>query len=841
MISEHVISVGLGILTDVLIEVGKKGYGVISDKAREAEHKKLIERIFAKHLSEEFSDILTSSAFEKFCNALHIRDYISDYFNYLIFGKISSNFPRLQKTQPMTISDLQEYLTNQMLQCYDSVGIGIPDDVRVRLFVRAIIDAMAEYANEFIGTESKSVIAFINQNANKNMLTILRRLEWLEQRITRFSSGAIADVKDNYDSYLQEYTKTLQRRYSQAHVYLMDKFDLDDFYVCPNITYINKNLLKKHMDSHMPEDIPEFYWDQIGRIDWRHIFNINNIIYIIGGAGYGKSLFLRSLIRKYKEMSFIDSEHYLLIYAELRDCYADPKGEQKSVLDMLQDSMVKNTGIDRTYLPKSMISDYINAGRCIILFDALDEVPREYRTDLHNKLITFFADKNINNKVCITSRSRGFIPDKNVHTLRLMPLTEAQIEKYVDNMIQLGRFDKENKEDFLHQAKRLVDNRFLNSFLVLSLLITIYKAEKDLPDTKLDLYQKCFEYIARKREKEKGGNFNWDLMRSLLMDNAFMELSYLCAPNNNGTTKEAICSKLLSVYEDEYSDRNQARNAIDEFLRFCAERTEVFVPDANEDTFKFFHRSFYEYFYSKYIVIRLTTAQAIYDELVKTDLDSEIFELVIAMLKNTDIQRFKDVLNLLCDNMDRKLSMGETKCIELHILSVVMGHVSNHRLTERFIRMLCAFAPLIAGASRRYYVHDMLVALIEHNPQYIGDLSDAYLDFAYEEILDSIRMPVDLLNRWSKDVKCGKQNEELPVELLYHSFDYSLSFYTQIIIRQAPDGVVGVLEHMKKDWLRKRFKTSKTGQRSYKLADGQVSQMIKFLREYEKHDDSAQN
>lgn len=486
-----------------------------------------------------------------------------------------------------------------------------------------------------------------------------------------------------------------------------------------------------------------------------------------------------------------------------------------------------------------MISDYLNAGRCIILFDALDEVPREYRDDLHNKLITFFADKNSNNKVCITSRSRGFIPDKTAHTLMLMPLNEEQIEKYVDNMIRLGRFDKDNKEDFLRQAKRLVNNRFLNSFLVLSLLITIYKAEKDLPDTKLDLYQKCFEYIARKREREKGGEFNWELMRSLLMDNAFMELSCLCAPNNNGTTKEIICDKLLSVYEDEYSDRNQARNAFDEFLRFCAERTEVFVPDANEDTFKFFHRSFYEYFYSKYIVIRLTSAQSIYDILVTTDLDSEIFELVIAMLKATDIQRFKDVINLLCDNMDRKLSMGDTKCIELHILSVVMGNVTNHRLTERFVRLLCSFAPHIAGTSRRYYVHGMLVNLIERNPQYIQNISEAYADFAYEEILDRVRITVDLLNSWNKAIKFSKQDEELPIDLLYHSFVIPLSFYSQIILHQTPDGAIGVLVYMKKVWLRRRFKTSKTGQRSYKLADGQVSQMIQLLQEYAMHPQTA--
>jgi hypothetical protein len=38
-----------------------------------------------------------------------------------------------------------------------------------------------------------------------------------------------------------------------------------------------------------------------------------------------------------------------------------------------------------------------------------------------------------------------------------------------------------------------------------------------------------------------------------------------------------------------------------------------------------------------------------------------------------------------------------------------------------------------------------------------------------------------------------------------------------------------MLTDMKKTWLKSRYRTSKTGQRSYKLADGQISQMIQLL------------
>lgn len=831
--SENTISVGLGILTEILIELGKKGYGVIKEKCHEDEEKKKIEKIFGKHLTDEFNDILSSTAFEKFSKAYYIRDYISVFFDYLMFGEASKSYRRILKSQPVSLADLQDYLAKQLLHFYDLSSLVLPDAVKVNSFMRAIVEAIVDYAESLLGPDSKAAIAFINENINRNTLALLRRFEWIEQRLTRYGQEVGIGVSDNYGDYVEEYMGKLQRMYSQAHVYLMDKFDLDDFYVSQNLAYINRELKKQYKVYHTIDEMPEQYWSEIGGINWKHIFDFNNIIYIIGGAGYGKSLFLRALVKKYMEMSFIDSEHYLLIYAELRDCYANSRGEQKSVLEMLQDSMVKNTGIDKDYLPKAMISEYLEAGRCIILFDALDEVPKEYRNDLHARLMTFFADKNANNKICITSRSRGFIPDRNAHILMLLPLNRKQIEEYVDNMIRLGRFDEDNKIDFLQQANRLLNTRFLNSFLILSLLVSIYKAEQNLPDTKLDLYQKCFEYIARKRELEKGGDFDWELIRSLLMDNAFIELSCLCAPNNKGATKVDICDRLLEVYEDEYFDRNQARNAIDEFLRFCSERTEVFVPDANEDMFKFFHRSFYEYFYSKYIVIRLPDAVAIYDELIATDMDSEVFELVIAMLKATNVQRFKEVITLLCDNMERKLSSGDEECKELHILSVIMGSITNRRMIERFVKMLCDYAPTIVKMHSKHYVHNMLAELVERESEYVQKISRVYADYAYDEILERTRNVVFLSNSLNKANKYLAKIEPMPLDTLYYSFITPLSFYSQIVLWHEHSGPIETLNYMKNFWLKKRFRTSKTGRKNYKLADGQVSQLLVLLQEYE--------
>ena len=196
--------------------------------------------------------------------------------------------------------------------------------------------------------------------------------------------------------------------------------------------------------------------------------------------------------------------------------------------------MKRETLIEDFRVSKELINYYLKRGRCIILLDALDEVDKERRQELHSHVIHYFKNQNPNNKVCITSRARGFLPEKNIEVFEIEPLDRVQIQTYVDNIIKLGKFDKSDRESFLQQTQILVDKGFLNSFLVLSLLINIYKAERELPENKLELYQKCFEYISNKREKEKSQEkYDWALISTLMKDNTFMELANLCLPNNS--------------------------------------------------------------------------------------------------------------------------------------------------------------------------------------------------------------------------------------------------------------------------------------------------------------------
>ena len=258
------------------------------------------------------------------------------------------------------------------------------------------------------------------------------------------------------------------------------------------------------------------------------------------------------------------------------------------MLEYLQNCMIKESLMNKRKITTDLIEYYIDAGRCVLLFDALDEVEKNKRNDLHERIVSYFDNKNPNNKICITSRSRGFIPENNHVVYEILPLERGQIEKYLDNLIKIEKFDENDKSIFLDQATVLMDNCFLNSFLILSLLLHIFKAERNLPDTKLDLYEKCFKYIAYKREKDKKQKYDWNDLFGLMNNSTFSLLANMGLPNNRDIDRQDIIDMMCKNYTTHYGTAQATALATEHFLNYCSERTELFILSKEEDKFRFF-------------------------------------------------------------------------------------------------------------------------------------------------------------------------------------------------------------------------------------------------------------
>ena len=362
---------------------------------------------------------------------------------------------------------------------------------------------------------------------------------------------------------------------------------------------------------------------------------------------------------------------------------------KKSIPEFLQETMINITGMEKTDISMNFIRYYLQTGRCLILMDALDEVPMEKRMDLHRKVVSYFKVAHPNNKVCITSRARGFFPQEDIEVLYISELTAQDISDYLDNMIALNKFKRRDKDKFMAQAQVLIDKHFLTNFLILSLMVNIYKAERELPENKIELYKKCFEYIAKKREMEGGGkiSYDWKLLTPLMKDSTFISLSKLAAPNNMDIPREKIESLLLKQYRRKYNNEAETEEAIGQFLDFCSSRTELFVLADTDEKFRFFHRSFFEYFYARHIT-QQAEVREIYRLMSRFDVDSEVFELTIALIKEENEQKYQELVEYILEAIAEELKAPQAQYTAYKILTLSMQVIDDAYFRKAYIRLV---------------------------------------------------------------------------------------------------------------------------------------------------------
>lgn len=631
---------------------------------------------------DKFNELETTIDFDnfrKFVKSPQINDVLIDYLHSLLNISISGRTPRKRILQDDVINYfigiIEKYF--QKLSEEESI-ISIKKYFKLLMAACSIVIEDKIYSDIIKSDEGKIVEpSFLKGELSGKYDKIIERIEFMMRH-----EFVPRNIK--FDNIKKDYAKSLKQYYQNGFIYLLGEYKFDEFYIPPLLLnghnqqqlYINRML---KMERERIDKIRE---------GWKHIFDGRDIIYIIGGAGYGKSLFLRNLINNYSKLEIDNSQEYLLIYCDLKTYYSIGNVSKKTMIDFFQESMISVTGIED--ISKEFIRYYLNIGRCIVLLDALDEVPKDVRNELHKMIIAFFSSCNLNNKVCITSRDRGFIPQQDIEVIEIFQLSDKDIEDYIEKMIALKKFKKEDKSTFMKQAKVLIDKGFLNNFLVLSLLVNIYKAEKELPENKIDLYKKCFEYIAKKREEEKSKTgYDWKSIYPLMKDSTFISLSILAAPNNRDILRTQVEELLLRQYKTKYPDEATAECAIKEFLEFCSNRTELFVPSSSDDKFKFFHRSFFEYFYSRYIH-QQPEIENMYELMAKFDIDSEVFELTVALVKEDNEEKYQKLIEYILGKVNEEFSDPRWTCTAFGILTLAMQVIDDAYYIQKYYEIVVA-------------------------------------------------------------------------------------------------------------------------------------------------------
>lgn len=827
------------VVSNIIYDIGKCVVGKFQYR-KEQFDKQEIEKYVEGKLKNKYENLCESGLLVEYLKLPSVKDIINNYIIYKITGYLSGKLSDIKKKKIMIQEDdVVDFLTMGLMERYENnKTINAPGKSDVSRLFKDIFELSSGYLCEKLEQDQKSVVFFVNNKidfvSNMMMFKIQEVISILEKSMTK----DMIDRNSDFEEVKEHYIKLLKENHNTAHIYLLDRFEINSFYVPPFLKLRCDEKLVNELDFiRSRERYNAFQNREVNNDqffdDWRYIFDRANIAYITGGAGYGKSLFMNKVITDFENLNVFDSKEYLVIYGELKSFYVNNSENPISVIEFLQNSMTKETLIEKEKITKEFVQYYLNMGRCIILLDALDEVEKSKRKSLHKKVVTYFKEENPNNKICITSRSRGFFPEKEIEVYDIAPLEKTQIETYVNNIIKLGKFDKKDKEAFLEQSNTLVEKGFLCSFLILSLLINIYKAERELPENKLELYQKCFEYIANKREKEKTQEKSrWKAIAPLMKDNTFMELSNLCLPNNAEADKETIKNTLMNVYKTKYSSEVETEDAVDEFLAFCADRTELFVPSAGEDKFKFFHRSFFEYFYSQYVFIRKDSIEEIYECISNFDVDSEIFELTFAMLKQKNEFKYQKLIEfifsiLLDDEIDKK-RLGA-----LNILILGMQVIDDEAYKKKLVDFIVDESEFVFKNKNDIHSQRILTNIITCNSEYLSIVNEKYKEKAILSLLLSFANIFQEVKNVSVELLKESKKDELVeyIRFRYRRFYYD-GFYTQTYFYQ--NSIKELFEEL-------TIKQIETLCKNNKISRKNTNKLTTVFTEYLKQDSSFKN
>ena len=111
----------------------------------------------------------------------------------------------------------------------------------------------------------------------------------------------------------------------------------------------------------------------------------------IGGAGYGKSLFLKNLCIAPQLVGGSDKQPLLVIYGDLKRLIR-PDGSLRPMTEFLEECFTNGSLRKSNEVYPNFLTMCLKMGRCLILLDALDEVSNDKRAELHSLVLTSFTE-----------------------------------------------------------------------------------------------------------------------------------------------------------------------------------------------------------------------------------------------------------------------------------------------------------------------------------------------------------------------------------------------------------------------------------------------------------------
>ena len=353
---------------------------------------------------------------------------------------------------------------------------------------------------------------------------------------------------------------------------------------------------------------------------------LGNHLLIVGEPGAGKSTLLRWLAVTFAEArqreshrvgSSADSDR-LPVQVELGrlpDCYVKPEGgETPNWIQFLPEYLPSQIAFTNT--PPQLLTQALADGRCLLLFDGLDEVAdRQARARLARSLVEL-ARLSPGNRVIIGSRPAGVSESEG--TLRPQ-FQRCQIERFTPEDVQRffrfwyaldrGLTPEQQRDDadalYARVQATPATLQLATTPLLSTILVLIWRNEGDLPERRVEVYERCCRMLIERWEASHDVAYqgvlvgmDWEDHLRLLTPLAYVIHSQ---EQRTSATREELVPLLAQALQTAGYSNEQAAATREakQFLDALGLRSGL-LQYMGDDKYGFPHQTFQEYLAARY-------------------------------------------------------------------------------------------------------------------------------------------------------------------------------------------------------------------------------------------------
>lgn len=411
----------------------------------------------------------------------------------------------------------------------------------------------------------------------KNSVELFHITEIMEASPTSFCDVNIAEPlsKDAVLAYMNK----LQDKYDKIYT-LINKYEPIPFYS----VFICNDVVRKDPVPNVYKNA--YHSEYIHDVTAKELSKYSKYVIFSGTGGIGKSMMMRHLmfdtIAKYPETGIIP------IFLLLKNF----ENNGKPLVDYICEN-ISNYG---TGIKRGNLISLLNEGKCLLLFDGLDEIGSK-NEDHFSKLLESFIDRFSNNQYIISSRpSRTFAPFLRFTPMFIRPFTKEQSLSLIDK-ISFRTDDPTIKERFrseLDQRLFRSHKEFAENPLLLTIMLMTYEKYEDVPSKMHNFYRKAYDALAQEHDANKG--YKRPLAMGVSADDFSEYLAEFCALTYCDEKFELTKADIYD-YFNRLNTLKRRRDEKTTPANFITDlRDNLCLVYFENDKFYFTHRSFQEYF-----------------------------------------------------------------------------------------------------------------------------------------------------------------------------------------------------------------------------------------------------